>query len=327
MVRFKFDTKKLEKDLNIQIQKVVEQEKLKLNFENQQEIYGMKILEPMVEEAFKIILDNYDGNNDNYVDGEYDLFPAYIKSSFFDIFMKLRLSGVITGEKRYLSGWNLYLTPNGKTYFEDKKKCLNRREEMFYKLPSNSRKLLNEILESDEPAEMLAERFEGCNSKEDSKLRAIIGELSEKGLIKVFWADDVPDYIEISNSGRTYFEKEDDYIKNQHESFGTTVNIGTLNATGSNVVVGDAINSKLSVDNSIREIEKKIDELGGADSKVLKELLEEAKDIIENIKITRQIPKNKSFFNRINEHVVKHGWFYGAVIQLLGTEAMTLLKM
>ena len=38
------------------------------------------------------------------------------------------------------------------------------------------------------------------------------------------------------------------------------MNIGTFTATGSNVILGDAINSSLNVDNSIQRIEKRIED-------------------------------------------------------------------
>lgn len=331
MASFKidFDTKELERELNKQFQKIVEEEQFKLDVENQQEINGMNILEPMLEEALKIILEHYDGNEDNYVDGEYGWFPKYMQHSFNDVFTKLKLAGVIASSVQYIGGWGAYLTPNGKTYFKDKKNYLNRSNKMFDKLPSNSRNLLKEILEADEPAEMLEERFENCTPKEDDKLRAMIRELIENGLIEVEWSDNTPDYIEINNSARTYFERESEYEKMQKQSYGPTYNIGTVNATGSNIVFGDSNNSTFNIDNSIKEfekrIEKDIDELGGDDKEELKELFEEAKELIENIKSTRQVPKNKGFFKRLNEHVVKHGWFYGAILQLMGTEAVALL--
>lgn len=60
MASFKidFDTKELERELNKQFQKIVEEEQFKLDVENQQEINGMNILEPMLEEALKIILEH-----------------------------------------------------------------------------------------------------------------------------------------------------------------------------------------------------------------------------------------------------------------------------
>lgn len=77
----------------------------------------------------------------------------------------------------------------------------------FVKLPSNSKKLLDEILEANNPAEMLCEKFQGISSKEDDMLRAIIRELVQYDFIKVLWADNVPYHVVINNSARTYNEQ------------------------------------------------------------------------------------------------------------------------
>ena len=49
------------------------------------------------------------------------------------------------------------------------------------------------------------------------------------------------------------------------------------------------------------------------------------KELIENMQVSRNIPKQKKLFQRLNDHIVRHGWFYGAVVQLLGTAALTML--
>ena len=52
---------------------------------------------------------------------------------------------------------------------------------------------------------------------------------------------------------------------------------------------------------------------------------EETKEIIENLENCKIIQTRKGFVNRLSKHLEKHGWFYGAVVQLLGTAAMTML--
>lgn len=100
--------------------------------------------------------------------------------------------------------------------------------------------------------------------------------------------------------------------------FGSITNYG-------NMVFGNVSGSTLSVDNSIHEIERMIDEQGGEDAAELHELLDEVKELIENMQTSRSIPKQKKLHQRLSDHFAKHGWFYGAVIQLLGTAAITML--
>ncbi len=81
----------------------------------------------------------------------------------------------------------------------------------FQKLPKKSKQLLDEILQSDNPEDMLAKRFEGLSYREDEELRGIIGELCNEGYISVMWADDLPYFITIKNQARTYNERLADY--------------------------------------------------------------------------------------------------------------------
>ena len=67
----------------------------------------------------------------------------------------------------------------------------------FKKLPKNSKQLLDEILKSDNPVDMLEKRFNGLSSKEDDELRGVIRELQEEGYITVQWADNIPYMVTI----------------------------------------------------------------------------------------------------------------------------------
>ena len=173
-IEFKFDTKKLQRELNKQIQKIAKEEALKASIEIPTNGGDMRIFDKMTEEALKVILSQYDGNAEYSVSGNYDLFPVYMKFSLKDIFLKLKYANLIASNTSTLSGWSVFLTPNGITYFEDKKEYIKRNEYMFKKLPNNSKQLLKEILEAEDPAQMLADKFENCNEKEDEELRSIM---------------------------------------------------------------------------------------------------------------------------------------------------------
>ena len=100
-----------------------------------------------------------------------------------------------------------------------------------------------------------------------------------------------------------------------------------INATNSTVFMGNVINSTIHIDNSIsrieREIEKECD--NETDKKELQELLEEAKEILENIQDSKHIDKRKGFFQKLVKHFDKHGWFYAEIIGLLGETILKLL--
>lgn len=81
----------------------------------------------------------------------------------------------------------------------------------FIKLPANSRKLLSEIIKSENPVQMLCDRFNTASDREDDELRGILRELYEDGYIDTQWADNVPYAVIINNSGRTYEEQLAEY--------------------------------------------------------------------------------------------------------------------
>ena len=82
----------------------------------------------------------------------------------------------------------------------------------FKKLPSNSEKLLLEILCAENPVQVLCSRFENATQQEDDELRGIIRELRQEGYIDVKWANDVPYFVTFNNSARTYSERLAEYV-------------------------------------------------------------------------------------------------------------------
>ena len=74
----------------------------------------------------------------------------------------------------------------------------------FIKLPENSEKLLLDLIQTDNPVQMLGVRFEQASQREDDELRSMLRELHEGGYVNVHWADDVPYYLTLNNSARAY---------------------------------------------------------------------------------------------------------------------------
>lgn len=121
----------------------------------------------------------------------------------------------------------------------------------------------------------------------------------------------------------SYFESKNAAYEKQKEQEESNKLKNIINY--GNLVFGDVSGSTLTVDNSIHKIEQAIEENGGTDKEDLYEILNDVKELIENIQTSRTIPKQKKLFERISDHMEKHGWFYGAVVQLLGTAAINLL--
>ena len=81
----------------------------------------MKILDSMYEEALEIILENYDGNNQRYIELQYDTFPQYMQLSFKKIFGTLEYNGYLANHVSTLANVSFTLTREGINYFETKK--------------------------------------------------------------------------------------------------------------------------------------------------------------------------------------------------------------
>lgn len=81
----------------------------------------------------------------------------------------------------------------------------------FKRLPSNSEKLLSEIIHANNPVQVLCSRFENATQQEGDELRGIIRELNQEGYIDVKWADNVPYSITFTGSAATYNERLAEY--------------------------------------------------------------------------------------------------------------------
>jgi len=136
--------------------------------------------------------------------------------------------------------------------------------------------------------------------------------------------------VTLTPKGIRYFkdkeEKDAEKAKNQNAQ---TINITTFNANQSAVAFGDntaqTVNIDISIEGQYKNIEKYIEEKGGEDKEKLKELFEQIKQLVSKIETLKQIPENKSILNRLSSHLDKHGWFYGAVVNLLGTAVLNVL--
>ena len=273
------------------------------------------MLQKLEEEVLLIILEKYDENSNRHISGYYSEFPEYMNFSIKDSIHKLKCLGYLACNLSTLSRWEVILSPDGLSYFEKK----GMRKELFEELPNNAKELLEELIkremENGQLDELLREKLE--EDKTDKIVRGIIGTLKYNGLLNVHWADDTVYYAELTNVGRTYFEREKKYMEQIEKLSKPSVSIGSLNNTGI-FNMGNITDSNITIDNSVSQIEKEIEEKGNEDKEELKQILEEVKDYIDNINTTKNIPKNTGLFKRIGHHLNKHQWFYSQVVGLLG---------
>ncbi len=323
--KIKIDTKKFEKQLNKQIEKIAFENKKKLIIEEQLQKGGniMNTLPNKEEQLLEIILNKYDGNEDMHVSGSFNVIPRNMQFGLKDIFNTLKIYNYIGEYDIWLDGWFVALNQEGIKYFEKK----GMRQELFEELADSEKELLKQIIEIEKSdgdiSEFLANKV---NEDEKDIIRGEIGVLKSNGLINVSWASNTVYNAVLTQPGRTYFEREEKYFKRMKESTNNTYNFGNIYADGSNVVVGDVINSSINIDNSLTRIENRIDqECDQEDKQKIKELLEETKEIIDNIKKSRTIGQRKSFFKKLTDHACKYGWLYAEIVNLIGTAAIGII--
>lgn len=285
----------------------------------------MNMLPKKEEDMLSIMLSKYDQNSSLEIIGMHTDFPEYMRFCIKETMENLKLYGYISNFNFFISGdWIVNLTPDGVSYFDKK----GMRQELFNELPENAKSLLKQILKSEDEgkniSDFLANEIE--NDKTDKIVRGIIGTLRENGLINVSWASNTVYNAELTNAGRTYFEREEKYTKQLEITRQPSYNIGTINANGSNFVIGNAINSNFSIQSTISNIEEEIEKKGGEDKEELQELLQETKEIIENFENSKIVQPRKGFINRLSKHLEKHGWFYGAIATTLGEAFIKILS-
>lgn len=321
--KIKIDTKKFEKNLNKQLEKIIYEQQKEVMLKNKIEEGDnkMNILPQKEEELLQIILNKYDGNEEMNVNGSSEELPKNMRFGLKDIFNTLKIYNYIAEWNFYIGGeWFVVLNQEGIEYFEKK----GMRQELFEELADNERKLLKEIIDTENNegniSELLANKID---SDEKDILRSIIGSLRKNGLLNVSWASDTVYNASLTNPGRTYFEREEKYLKRMESNKSNIYNFGDISIDRGNFVAGDVVNSVLNVNRHITQIEKEIEEKADDDDREnLKEILEDAKEIMENIKNNGVIEKRKGFFKKLTEHANKYGWFYAEIVNLIGTAVL-----
>ncbi len=322
--KIKIDMKKFEKKLNKQLEKIVYGQQKELILKNKIEKVDneMDILPQKEEELLQIILNKYDGNEEMNVNGSSEELQKNMRFGLKDIFNTLKLYNYIAEWNFYIGGeWVVVLNQEGIDYFEKK----GMRQELFEELADNEKNLLKEIIETEKNrgsiSELLANKID---LDEKDIVRSIIGSLRKNGLLNVSWASDTVYNASLTNPGRTYFEREEKYLKRMESNKSNIYNFGDISIDRGNFVAGDVVNSVLNVDSHITQIEKDIEEKTDDDDKEnLKEILEDAKEIMENIKNNGVIEKRKGFFKKLTEHANRYGWFYAEIVNLIGTAVLT----
>ena len=311
-VKIKFNKRKFERELN----KIIE--KNQIEWINNNIGSDNNMLNSNEEELLDIILSKVKDNKHEIM-LKHDEYPEYMKFSIKDYLNKLKMFGLISHFSVYITeGCYIILTPAAFDYYNKK----GSRKELFTELATIDKEFLKEIIEEDNKKGNLVEFLKNKIEKDEETSREIIGLLSSNGLLKVLWADDTIYEAKLTHNGKTFFEREKNYKEEVNR------NSTYINAQNSNIFMGNIVNSTININNALDSIKNDIEtKCTNEDEKEeLRELLEEAKEIIDNYNQSNCITKRSGFFKKLVGHFDKHGWFYAEIVNLFGQFVLTKLS-
>lgn len=300
-----------------QLKKIIEQKQIDLIYNDGRSVDSM--LNSNEEELLDILISKVKNNNYEIMI-KHDEYPDYMKFSIKDYLNKLKIIGLISHFSVYIvEGCYVVLTPAAFKYYNKK----GSRKELFSELATIDKDFLKEIIEKDNKKENLVEFLKTkIENDSDDTIREIIGVLRSNGLLNVLWADNTICEAKLTHNGKTFFEREKNYKEEMK------LNSTYINAQNSNIFMGNIVNSTININNALNNIKNDIETKCTSDEEKeeLQELLEEAKEIIDNYNQTNCLTKRSGFFKKLVSHFDKHGWFYAEIVNLFGQFVLTKIS-
>ena len=144
--KIKIDTKKLEKELNKQIDKMIKSTEKEMRIKRKKEKNDMNVLSQNAEDMLSVFLEKYKQTNDYSVNGSSDEFPERMRFCIKDTMETLQMCDYISNYNFFIGGeWFVTLTPEALEYFDKK----GRRTKLFSILVKEEEKLLADIIKID----------------------------------------------------------------------------------------------------------------------------------------------------------------------------------
>lgn len=109
-------------------------------------IEGFRVMDRESETMLQAVLDQYDGNSNNYIDFDVDKLPRHLQESILLECEKLQMYGMISNVNIGIVGTEITLSESGKSYFTDKENVYRKekekqeREEKLSKIDSHIHK-------------------------------------------------------------------------------------------------------------------------------------------------------------------------------------------
>ena len=126
----------------------------------------------------------------------------------------------------------------------------------------------------------------------------------------------------MTHNGKTFFEREKNYKEEVKQ------NSTYINAQNSNIFMGNIVNSTININDAFDNIKNNIETkcTSEEEKEELRELLEEAREIIDNYNQSNCLTKRSGFSKKLVGHLDKHGWFYAEIVSLFGQFVLTKIS-
>ena len=265
----------------------------------------MTVLSKAEESVLRAILAHYVRNDKNFFRTKYDIFPEYILNNLGQYLESLKSRSLIASYNQMLEIIEMYLTPDGIDYFVNKKKQI---------FPTNSMELLHQLLDQDNPEGYMQYLFEDLDYKSDSRLRAMMRDLREKGYIVTLWADNVPEHIEFNE--KAYTANEESRCEMQTGTY--IVN----NITNGNANINSTDNSVRNTNISYNDseiFERMLDTASNLTEENKKEVIMAIEDMKNNYNKPRFKEKYYKFIEVAANHIAIFTPFIPALTEMLMT--------
>lgn len=250
--------------------------------------YSMVTLSKVEEAVLESILQKFIPNDENYVRVTYDIFPSYMLNNIEQYLRGLKYKAIIASYSQTLSDCDINLTPDGIAYFKNKKKSI---------FPRNSKELLKQLLEHDNPVEYMQYLFKDLDSNSDARLRAMMKDLKESGYISTLWGSGVPYHIVFNEKAYSFNEDEPLSMGNG--------NTYIFNIKDGNANINSVDNSTRTVNNITNETEL-FDKMLGVASNIADDTKKELIDAIRDMQMNYGKPSLKEMYYKFIEIAANH---------------------
>lgn len=257
----------------------------------------MKILSATEEKILECILNELQGNNQNNVKVEYDIFPDNLQNNIKKYLDDLKKHDYIVEYFQSLSNINIYLTQEGIDYF------INKKKQLF---PQNSIDLLKKLLKEENPVNYMLYLFDGLGEKEDKRLRAMMKKLKDDGYIDSSWADDVPYIIEFNEKA---YELEENNFRQDTKAVNNIYNFNK--STFNNKVLINSVDNAVINNKDVTELFDKMLEVAININNGEKDLvISTINEMKENVKGPGFVEKYNAFIAAAANHMTLFAPFF-----------------